>query len=499
MDDVILSIHNLEKSFGATHANNHITLDIKRGSVHGLVGENGSGKSTLASIICGIQQTDSGEMFLNGERYAPQTPLDSNKAKVAMVMQELGTVGEIPPAVNVFLGRTGQFSRYGFLDLKKLKEAARRQWEIWELGQPIMNGTTGELSIEHRKILELVRALSVNPDFLVLDEISQALSHDNREMLYRFIKKFTEQNKTILIITHDMEEMQSVCDTVSILRDGEVVSTKEDKQFEINEIKQLMIGRKIEQDYYRDDKEERFDQEVVLRAENISVPGGIQDVSFELHKGEILGVCGLSDAGIHNLGMALFGVEHRTGILVYAPGGKYINNTGDFIESGGAYLSKDRDIYGLMLDASITGNISVSNAKRLSGNFGFLSPKKLNNLSLLAARDYNIKAAHLEQIVRTLSGGNKQKVNLSRWLVQSLNFIVLDCPTRGVDISVKAYIYGVLEQAKAKGLAVLLISDELPEAIGMSDRIMVLRQYRIAATLSRNDTFTESKIVEVMM
>jgi ribose transport system ATP-binding protein len=302
------------------------------------------------------------------------------------------------------------------------------------------------------------------------------------------------------MITHDLEEMLEICDTVSVLRDGVIIETKASADFTLNELKRKMIGREIAGEYYRSDQEEQYEDEIILEVEKLTVPGELEDISFELHKGEILGVCGLSDAGIHSLGPALFGLsEHRTGKVCMKSTGKLLHKPKDLINAGGAYLSKDRDSDGLMLDASIGDNIVVPNVGNMAGKFGFLNPRKVKKLAQDTSKVFAIKSTGIDHIVKRLSGGNKQKVNLSRWLVKDLNFIILDCPTRGVDIGVKAYIYEVLRKAKKDGLGIILISDELSEAMGMSDRILVMRDHKRAGMLSRSSDFTEDKIIEVML
>lgn len=500
MADEMLRVENVCKSFGPTKANHNVNLVLKKGSVHGLAGENGSGKSTLASMICGMQKKDSGKFIKEGQEFDPKTPGDANAHGVAMVVQELGVVGNLPGSVNMFLGEMDKYKKGPLVNLKAMERDAYQQFDKWDLPRVPLDLPAGQLSIEQRKIMELARAMNADPNFLVLDEISQALSQDNREMLYKFIKNFTEQGKTILMITHDLEEMVEICDTISVLRDGEVVETKASKDYSMDELKRLMIGREVSGDYYRDDNEEHFDEAVILEVNDLSVPGKFEHVSFELHKGEILGICGLSDAGIHELGSAIFGLEEgRTGHITIKAAGKELKKPGDMIKTGGAYLSKDRDAHGLMLDASIEENLIVPSVSNLSGTVAFLNPKKTKKLAKDASVAFEIKSSGLGHIVRRLSGGNKQKVNLSRWLVKDLNYIILDCPTRGVDIGVKAYIYSVLKKAKADGLGIIMISDELQEAMGMSDRILVMKDHKQAAVLSRTTDFTEEKIMEVML
>lgn len=420
-----------------------------------------------------------------------------------MVVQELGVVGSLSGTVNMFLGEMDAYQKGPVVDLKAMKRDANRQFDKWDLPHVPLDVPAGSLQIEQRKILELARALNADPDFLVLDEISQALSQDNRNVLYRFIEKFKAQGGAILMITHDLEEMVEICDEIAVLRDGAVIETRRSEAYSMDELKHLMIGREVSGDYYRNDQKAEYGEEVILEVKNLTVPGKCEDVSFELHKGEILGICGLSDAGIHELGSAMFGMEEgRRGtvaVKVSEAENVELRKPGDLIRTKGAYLSKDRDAHGLMLDAGVGDNLVLPSVKALSVKFGFLSPKKAKKLEQDAAEAFEVKASGLEHVVRRLSGGNKQKVNLSRWLIQDLDYIILDCPTRGVDIGVKAYIYGMLKEAKKKGLGIIMISDELPEAMGMSDRILVMKEHKQAGILSRTDDFTEDKIMEVML
>ncbi len=501
MDDAILRIENICKHFGATRANSDISIEIKRGTVHGLAGENGSGKSTLASIICGMQRADSGTMYKDGKKYVPDSPLEAHEKGVAMVVQELGVIGTLSGAMNLFLGHMGQFYSRGIININKMQQAARMKFSEWNLPAVPLDISASALSIEQRKMLELARALAVNPDVLVLDEISQALSQDTRNMLYRLIKEFTRKGKSVLMITHDLDEMMEVCDEISVLRDGQLVATKPAAEMSMDELKRLMIGREFTGSYYRNDKKAAFSNEILLDVRNVTVPGKINGVTFQLHKGEILGVCGLSDGGIHELGRSLYCLEDkRTGTVTYKPTETEISTQKELISSGGAYLSKDRDYDGLMLNASIRENISLPSVKNLSGRFAFLNPRRVNTLASKTAASFDIKAENTSELIQCLSGGNKQKVNLSRWLIKDLSFVIFDCPTRGVDIGVKAYIYKkILEEAKEKGLGVLLITDELQEAIGMADRIVVLRRGTVAGILNRDTDFTQKKIIEVML
>lgn len=500
MADEMLRIEGVSKSFGPTLANKDINLVLEKGILLGLAGENGSGKSTLASMVCGMQKKDSGKFYKNGEEYDPHSPADAAAHGIAMVVQELGVVGGLPGIVNMFLGKMKKYKKGVAVDLAAMNRDAAAVFEKWELPKVPLDVPAGQLSIEQRKIMELARALITDPDFLVLDEISQALSMDNRQVLYKFIEKFKSQGKTILMVTHDLEEMVTICDQIAVLRDGVIVECKDAKAYTMDELKRQMIGREVSGDYYRDDQEESYQDEVVLEVRNLTVPGKCEDISFDLHKGEILGVCGLSDAGIHELGSAIFGLEEgRTGTVTVKTTGTVLKKPGDLVKTKGAYLSKDRDAHGLMLDAGIGANLIIPSLTNLSGSAFFLSPAKTKNLAEKASQAFEVKSSGLGHIVRRLSGGNKQKVNLSRWLVKDLDYVILACPTRGVDIGVKAYIYSVLRKAKAEGIATIMISDELPEAMGMADRILVMKEHKAAAMLSRNSDFNEETMMEVML
>lgn len=499
MAEEMLRIEGVSKSFGPTLANKDINLVLEKGILLGLAGENGSGKSTLASMVCGMQKKDSGKFYKNGKEYDPHSPADAAAHGISMVVQELGVVGSLPGIINMFLGKMDKYKKGPAVDLAAMRRDADAVFEKWNLPKVPLDVPAGTLSIEQRKIMELARALITDPDFLVLDEISQALSQDNRKVLYQFIENFKSQGRTILMVTHDLEEMVEICDQIAVLRDGVIVECKNAKDFTMEELKRQMIGREISGDYYRDDQEESYQKEVVLEVNNLNVPGKCENISFEVHKGEILGVCGLSDAGIHELGTAIFGLEEHTGTVCVKESGMLLKHPGDLVKTKGAFLSKDRDANGLMLDAGIGANLVIPSLAELSGPMFFLSPKKTRVLAEKASEAFEIKSSGLNHIVRRLSGGNKQKVNLSRWLIKDLDYIILDCPTRGVDIGVKAYIYSVLKKAKKDGKAIIMISDELQEAMGMADRILVMKDHKFAAMLSRNCDFTEEKMMEVML
>lgn len=498
--DTILEIRGLNKYFGPTHANKDINFTVKKGEIKGLIGENGSGKSTLISQIAGLYTCDSGEMLLNGKNYCPHSALEANSCGISMVMQELGVVGSLPAGVNVYLGRTSQFTKNGVVSLKALNKAAAAQFEKWGLPKVPLNKLTDGMMVETRKIIELVRALSVNPDLLLLDEITQSLSMNNRNKLYELINELKAMGRSVIVITHDVEELIRITDSITILRDGEVVGEVVSAETTPDEVKRMMVGREISGEYYRADMTPDYRDNVILSVQGLTVAGEIDDVTFDVHEGEILGFCGLSDSGIHSVGKAVYGLLKPSSGTVYLKAKDlYVKNSSTALKNNMAYVPKDRDNEALMIHASILDNFSLPSLTELQGSVAYLAPRKLKKLAKDMTAKLSVKCADIYQAMDALSGGNKQKVNLGRWLAKDLKVLVLDCPTRGVDVGVKAYIYALMREAKKDGIATILISDELTEVLGMSDRLIVMKDGRITRVIRRDEDFTEHSVIGVMI
>ena len=499
MGENALEIRGLSKAFGSTQANIGIDFTLKKGEIHGLIGENGSGKSTLISQIAGIYQPDEGEMILNGEVYSPKSPLDANDNRISMVVQELGIVTSLPTGVNVFLGRTKKFSKFGVVSLKKLNQAADAECEKWDLPKVDLSGLADGMMIETRKMVELVRAMSVDPEVLILDEITQSLSYNNRNKLYGLIDKFKAQGRSVIIITHDVDEMIEITDRITVLRDGELAGVLNSRETTPDEVKHLMVGREISGEYYRSDNVPNYDEaSPVLSVKNISVGSEIKDVSFDVHKGEILGFCGISDSGIHTIGKAIYGLERLTSGQMLLDG-QPLKSPTHALASNMAYVPKDRDNDALMMQASIWENFALPSITEMTGKMCFISPGKLRAMAQKMSEQMTVKCRDIYQKMTDLSGGNKQKVNLGRWLAKDIKLLILDCPTRGVDVGVKAYIYALMKEAKANGIAIILISDELTEVLGMSDRLCVMKNGELKTIIPRGDDFTEHSLIKVMV
>jgi ribose transport system ATP-binding protein len=495
----LFAAENIYKYFGSTIANDGVSVSIERGHIRGLIGENGSGKSTLASIISGIYIKDGGDMMMNGKAYNPQSPLDAREHKIGTVVQELGLVDGLPVGINVFLGRFQQFSRNGVINLKKLYSEAVKLFEKWGFHNINTSRMTDTLSIEEKKIVELMRALSIEPDLLILDEITQALSLKYRRILLDIIKKLKADGKSILIVTHDVEEMLEITDSITVLRDGKIIKTVMSDGTTPNDIKWLMVGRDLKSAYYRENEQESYSEQVVLNVKNLTTEY-FEDVTFDLHKGQILGICGLSDAGIHELAETLFAVrKHTNGSVTVTMVNEKVKSPRQAMRLKMGFVPKDRDKQAIMINDSIENNVSMAAVEIVKGLMGFLRPQKRRKLSEQVIGQFEVKTKGRRQLLNGLSGGNKQKVNLGRWMIQDKDILILDSPTRGVDVGVKSYIYNAMLSAKKNGVSMIIVSDELPELIGMSDTLLIMKSGRIVKTLERSSGFTEEKIIEVML
>lgn len=492
---------NICKNFGPTQANKNVNISIKGAEVRGIVGENGSGKSTLVSIIAGILGDYSGEMYINGKKYRPEGPVDANLKGVSIVVQELGLVQGLTVAENLFLGKTAPFTNKGIINKKELYKAASDQLKRWGIDNISANSVAGMLSVEDKKMVELSRALLGDPDIIIFDEITAALSEDRRRFFYNLVEDLKKLGKIVIFISHDLQEVLNISDNITVMKDGEVVTTKASTALDEDSLKKLMVGREVKDIYYRSKiKTTPCAGKVAMEVKGLSYDGIFTDISFTLFYGEILGIAGLSGCGMHDLGKTIFGLIPGFEGEIYLPSKKArVKDIKSAITAGISYVPKDRDDEGLMLRASVKDNICLPSIDNLIKKIGFISPGEKKKLAKDIVNNFQIKTRDIEQNIYELSGGNKQKVSISSWMAKNNEILILDCPTRGVDIGVKAYIYQRIVEAREDGVAILLISDELPELIGISDRIIVMKNGRIEGIFNREDGFSEDEIIEVMI
>lgn len=496
--NAVLNIKNISKDFGLTHALKDVSLHIEKGEIIGLIGENGSGKSTLSSIISGVYPATEGSMELNGQPYKPADTMDAQKHGISMITQEMGTLPGIRVADNIFLGKEQLFANKGIINRRKMYAEAKQAMEKIGITDISPDAPIMKYGLEDRKLIEVVRALYSDPSIFIVDETTTALSQRGRDIIYKLIRQFKEENKTVLFISHDLEELMSVCSKMIILRDGVFIAELKQEEFEEEKIKELMVGRKLTGDYYRSDYDGSYGDEVVLSAKNLYVGQSLKGVSLELHKGEILGIGGLTDCGMHDLGKALFGnVKPLYGDVILKDRAKIVSEK-QAIQNRIGYVSKNRDQEALILSASILENIVLPSLPKISKG-GFISKANEKKFASLQVKEMSIKCREITQDVRDLSGGNKQKVVFGKWLGNDSEIFILDCPTRGIDIGVKAFMYQLMYKLKKEGKSIIMISEELPELIGMSDRIVIMKDGKIQKTFERSDELNEAVLIREMV
>lgn len=493
---VIFRAEGLNKSFTSTKAIVDVSLEIRQGEVRGLIGENGSGKSTLSSMIAGVLHPDSGRMYFKGKEHKPKSMIDAMESGIYMLVQEMGTINGLTVWENMFLGREGSFTKSGTVDKKIMIAETRKALEAAGMTEMDPMAKTSIYSFEDRKMIEVCQALYMNPEILIVDETTTALSFQGRERVYRIIRERKAMGKTVIIISHDLEEVMSICDAVSVLRDGHYVATVPREELTEDKLRALMIGRELNGHFYRDDQKGSHEEQVVLEAKDITYGQRLKNISFQLYKGEILGIGGLSESGMHELCKILFGaVKPDTGEVLIPATGKKIENTAEAIENKIAYMPKNRDQESLMLGSSIEENICLPSYNNLKRH-GLIDNKKARELAAKFAGEIEVKMQSPRQLVKELSGGNKQKVVVAKWLANGSDIFFMDCPTRGIDVGVKAHIYSLMMELKQQGKSIIMISEEMPELIGMSDRIIILKDGVITGELSGADEITEEILIQ---
>lgn len=496
----IIDIKHMCKNFGPTKALRDVDVSFYRGEIRGLVGENGSGKSTITSILAGMQKATSGEMFYKGQPWNPKNMVDAQRHGISMVLQEANTIPNCTVAENIFAGRFNEFTKFGLLDMKRVNREAQQMLDSFGISHIKATDNINKYGFEDRKLVEIVRCVSDETDVFVVDETTTALSLEGRQILYKLIHKLKDNNKSVIFISHDMDEILEQCTDLTVLRDGEIKGnlTREemDAPDAVKRIRFLMVGREIGEAYYREDYDTSHQKDVALELQNISF-GPIKNFSLTLHKGEIVGFGGLSGCGMHEIGRAAFGLEKLASGKVIREG-KEITTPLQAINSGIGYISKNRDTEALILQGSIGDNIVLPSLPALS-HATFINPADEKKLSGGEIDNFRIKCNNGRQWVNTLSGGNKQKVSFSKWTAKGSDVIIMDCPTRGVDIGVKQFMYKVIADMKKEGKAIILISEELAELIGMVDKLIIMKDFEVTKEFMRSPNLKETDIIEYMI
>jgi rhamnose transport system ATP-binding protein len=489
MSENILELKGIRKSFSGVEVLHDVSFELRPGEVHALLGENGAGKSTLVKIITGVHQPDAGEIRLNGEPVHFNDARESRQAGIAAIYQELSLFPDLDVAENIFVGRhpltTGRR-----VDWRKLYSEAGKLLE--SLGVKLnLKQKARALSIAQQQMVEIARAFSIKARILIMDEPTSSLTLHEVDDLFRLVRRLRAEGTAIIFISHRLEELYSLADRVTVLRDGSYVDSRPMKEVTRNELIRMMVGRTINNLFPKQDVQIG---DVVLKVEHLTRVGSFHDVSFELRRGEILGLAGLVGAGRTNIARAIFGVEPATGGRMEVDGQEVaITSPLQAIKLGLAYVPEDRQLHGLIPTMPLTPNISLPMLPAYAQN-GWLRDKLERKSAFGAAIQMEVRANNIWQLARELSGGNQQKVVLAKWLSTNPRILILDEPTRGIDVGTKAAVHGLMSKLAAEGLSILMISSELPEILGMSDRVIVMREGYVTGEFSRAEA-TQEKII----
>lgn len=483
----ILALKGVTKEFPGVMALNQVSFDLRRGEVHAICGENGAGKSTLMKIVSGVYQPTAGEIHYKGEKVSFESPLHAERAGIAIIHQELNLVPHLSVAENIYLARE---PRRGLLvDRRKLQADA--QACLSRLGLSIRpDEIVGKLSVAQCQMVEIAKALSLNAEVLIMDEPTSSLTEQETVVLFKVIRDLKASGVGIVYISHRLDEMEQIVDRVTILRDGRYVETKAFAETTVDEIVSRMVGRSLEEKFPERTSEPSDD--VILRVDGLSRAGVFSNISFTLRRGEILGFAGLMGAGRTEIARAIFGAEPADAGTIELEGQPLtIRSPRDAIDHGFAYLSEDRKSQGLAVKMTVAANMVLANMAGVASRFGIIDRSKHAEVAQRYIDLLDIKTPSANQIVRLLSGGNQQKIIIGKWLFSDARLFFFDEPTRGIDVGAKFAIYKIMDELASKGIGVILISSELPEILGMTDRVAVFREGRMTAMLETRKTNQE--------
>ena len=486
-NNYILTLKNITKEFPGVKALDDVTINIERGTIHGLVGENGAGKSTLIKVLAGIYQPNKGEIILDGKPCRFNSPIEARRAGISVVHQEIKLAEPLSVAENMFLGNVQL--KNGLVDWKGMRRRAREIVE--DLGMDIdINAQVSSLTVAKKQIVEIMHAINNNSRILIMDEPSAVLTDRELEVMFRIVKQLRDKGITIIYISHRLDEIFGLCSNVSVLRDGCHIDTipvaSVDRQGLIN----MMVGREMGQEY---PKEVGNVGGTILEVKNLS-RGILQDISFEVKSGEVFGISGLVGAGRTELARAILGIDKPESGEVYVRGKKVHYRTfADAIRDGLGLIPEDRKLQGLVQIMSVKRNTTLVNMKRVL-RAGVISSSLEEKLSKEYADKLHVVTPSMETEVQYLSGGNQQKVVIAKWLFQNSEILFLDEPTRGIDVGAKAEIYRLINQMAKEGKTIIMISSEMPELLGMCDRIMVMHEGHKMGELNAAEA-TQEKIM----
>lgn len=494
MSEAIVKLENIRKEFPGVVALNNVNLSLFPGRVQALVGENGAGKSTLMKILSGTYKSYDGDVRLNGKVVHFHSEKDALDHGISIVSQELNSVPEMTIAENIFLGREPMKWKGSILDKKERSIKTAEFLSCLGLNYD-PEAKMAELSVAQRQMVEIIKAISRQSRVIILDEPTSALTELETKFLFEQIRSLRDKSMAIVFISHKLEEVMAISDDVAVLRDGEMVGSAKTSEISQDEMITMMVGREI-QDIYPELPKPK--EPVVFKAENLCSEGLFSDVSFEVHKGEILGFAGMMGAGRSEIMRTIFGLDKFDSGYLYLSGKEIsVHSVSDAIRNGIAMVTEDRSTYGFVGVRSIQENITIPNLDIFSKH-SFLQFSAIKTKAGAICRKMNVKAPSMDTLVGTLSGGNQQKVVLSKWLVRNVDLLILDEPTRGIDVAAKQEIYKMIAALAESGIAILLVASEMPEVLAMSHRVEVIAEGHILGELSGAEA-TQENIMKMIV
>ena len=485
----LLEMRGITKRFPGVTALDSVDFELEKGEVHVLLGENGAGKSTLIKMLSGAYQPDEGQILLNGEPVNISSAIVAQELGISTIYQEFNLVPQLTVAENIFLGR--QPRRFGLVDRRKMVEEARRLLERMKV-RVAPNALVSNLGVARQQMVEIAKALSLDAQILVMDEPTASLSGQEVERLFEIIRGLKEEEVSIIFISHHLEEVAEIGDRVTVLRDGKVVD-RVPASTDRSEFVRMMVGRPVEDQFPRRRTEVG---EVLLEVKNLSREGVLEDISFQVRAGEVVGMAGIVGAGRTELARALFGVDPVDSGEVWVEGRRIERDEPrEAKRQGMGFVTEDRQGQGIVPPLSVAENLGLASLERYT-RAGLVDRREQRKLARKMVDDLNIRTPGLEQEIRYLSGGNQQKVVIGKWLLAQSRVLIMDEPTRGIDVGAKVEIYELMNELTESGAGILMISSELPEVLGMSDRILVMSGGRITGELSVEDA-TQEKVMEL--
>jgi inositol transport system ATP-binding protein len=484
----VLCMQNISKSFSGVMALNSVRLDVEKGEVHVLMGENGAGKSTLMKILSGVYTKDGGEIFFNEKPVEIKSSKEAIQLGISMIHQELNPVRDMTVSENIFLGKEPCYSFGGIVNRKKQRTMTNDFFREMDISiNP--DKKMGELSVSEMQIVEIVKAVSYDSRIIIMDEPTSAITGNEVQKLFEIIGNLKSKGIAIIYISHKMDEIFRIADRITVLRDGQYIETRPADKFDQNTLIKLMVGRTINELFPKVVSEKG---ETTLEVKSLTQFRKFYDISFNVKKGEILGFAGLMGAGRSEIMEAIFGLRKIDEGVIFINGREIqIKSPADAIRHKVALISEDRQLKGLNLKASVKENITLVSLKKFSRLKQVLLHEKENKTTDEEIKRLRIKTKHRNQVINTLSGGNQQKVVLAKWLLNDPEIIIFDEPTRGIDIGAKAEIYKIISQLAEQGKTIILVSSELPEILGLCDRVVVLYHGRISGEYVRSELSQE--------